>query len=114
MEATGGTTFVVDGAAPEDELDPLGDELSGFGDWVPPAVEVAVVSADSDPLLHPASSAIIATIASTTVSGAFFRAAIIVSTALSQFSAGRNEFRATAAEPLRPGARVSRSWVRPA
>ena len=99
MEATGGTTLVVDGAAlDDDEFDPLDAEP----DSVPPTVEVTVVSADNEPLLHPASRAIIATNASTTVSSAFFRAAIIVSTAQSQDFRGQEEVRATAAELLRP------------
>jgi hypothetical protein len=109
MEATGGTTLVVDGDALTDELAALDGEPP---DSVPPAVEVTVVSADSEPLLHPASRAIIATNASTTVSSAFFRAAIIVFTAPSQDFRGQEDVRATAAE-LPARARVTRTSVLP-
>jgi hypothetical protein len=94
--------LVVDGEAVVDGLDPLDNDSAALSDSVPPAVEVTVVSADSEPLLQPASRAIIATNASTTLKRAFFRAAFIVLTASSQDFRGQEDVRATAAELLRP------------
>jgi hypothetical protein len=90
IEATGGNG-VGEALVVGDALDPLlalADPADSGAE--PPAVEVTVVVEDSEPLLHPASSATRARIAITTVRGALFRAASIVVTALSQDFRGQD------------------------
>jgi hypothetical protein len=89
IEATGGTTIVVDGAALDDELGSLLAPLLWLS-GAPLAVDVTVAVV-SDPPLHPANNRQATSAPSNTVTGALLRAALIVITALSQlFPRGGN------------------------
>jgi hypothetical protein len=100
MDATGGSTCVVDGAALDDELDSL--ELPWLS-GAPFVVEVTVVVA-SDPPLQPASTRHASNAPSTIVKGALLRAALIVITALSQVSP-RGGMTQAPRQPIRSGQR---------